>query len=234
MTIDRFIEELKKLNIKINEKQLEQLNKYYELLIEYNKVMNLTGITEKEQVYLKHFYDSLTITKIIDLEQEETLCDIGTGAGFPGIVIKILFPKLKVTLVDSLNKRIEFLKIIIKELQLEEIKAVHARAEEYARENIEKFDIVTSRAVAPLNILLEYSIPMVKINKYFIPFKGNISQEIKDSENALIKLNSTIERIEEFELPIENSKRAIIKIIKNSKTNKLFPRKYSEIKKKPL
>ena len=234
MKIDRFLEELKKLNIEPTKSQLEQLNKYYELLIEYNKVMNLTGITEKEQVYLKHFYDSLTIAQVIDLTQEQTLCDIGTGAGFPGIVLKIIFPKLKITLVDSLNKRIEFLKIVIKELNLDNIEAVHKRAEEYAKENIEKFDVVTSRAVAPLNVLLEYSIPMVKINKYFIPFKGNISQEINDCENALKKLNSTIEIIKEFELPIENSKRTILKIKKNNKTNRLFPRKYSDIKKKPL
>lgn len=234
MTLNDFIEELKKIKINPTEKQLEQLNKYYELLIEYNKVMNLTGITEKDQVYLKHFYDSLTISKVIDLTKEETLCDVGTGAGFPGIVLKIIFPNLKITLIDSLNKRIEFLKIVIKELNLEDIEAIHARAEEFASVNKEKFDIVTSRAVAPLNILLEYSIPLVKINKYFISYKGNISQEIIDSENALKKLDSVIEKIEEFELPIEKSNRTIVKIKKKNKTNKLFPRKYSEMKKRPL
>ena len=234
MTISEFIEELKKLNIEPTQKQLEQLNRYYELIVEYNKVMNLTGITEKEQVYLKHFYDSLTIAKVIDLNKEETLCDIGTGAGFPGIVLKILFPNLKITLIDSLNKRIEFLKIVIKELNLENIEAIHARAEEYAIKNIEKFDVVTSRAVAPLNILLELSIPLLKINKYFIPYKGNISREIIESENALKQLDSKIDKIEEFELPKENSNRTIIKIKKLNKTNKKYPRKFSEIKKKPL
>lgn len=234
MTISNFIEELKNLNIDLTELQLNQLNKYYELLIEYNKLMNLTGITEKDQVYLKHFYDSLTIIKVIDLTQEETLCDVGTGAGFPGLVIKIVFPNLKVTLVDSLNKRIEFLKTVIKELELENIEAIHARAEEYARVNREKFDVVTSRAVAPLNILLEYCIPIVKVNKYYISYKGNISQEIKDSEEALKILNSKIETIEEFELPIEKSKRTLIKIKKQKQTNKNYPRKNSEIKKKPL
>ena len=118
MNLNNFISELKKINIEITDIQLEQLNKYFELLVEYNKVMNLTGITEKEQVYLKHFYDSLTLIKVIDPKKEETLCDVGTGAGFPGLVIKILFPNLKVTLVDSLNKRIEFLKTVIKELDL--------------------------------------------------------------------------------------------------------------------
>ena len=234
MTISEFIEELKKLNIETTQKQLEQLNRYYELIVEYNKVMNLTGITEKDQVYLKHFYDSLTIAKVIDLNKEETLCDIGTGAGFPGIVLKILFPNLKITLIDSLNKRIEFLKIVIKELNLNNIEAIHTRAEEYAIKNIEKFDVVTSRAVAPLNILLELSIPLLKINKYFIPYKGNISREIIESENALKQLDSKIDKIEEFELPKENSNRTIIKIKKINKTNKKYPRKFSEIKKKPL
>lgn len=234
MTISEFIEELKKLNIEPTQKQLEQLNRYYELIVEYNKVMNLTGITEKEQVYLKHFYDSLTIAKVIDLNKEETLCDIGTGAGFPGIVLKILFPNLKITLIDSLNKRIEFLKIVIKELNLNNIEAIHTRAEEYAIKNIEKFDVVTSRAVAPLNILLELSIPLLKTNKYFISYKGNISREIIESENALKQLDSKIDKIEEFELPKENSNRTIIKIKKINKTNKKYPRKFSEIKKKPL
>lgn len=234
MIISEFIEELKKLNIEPTQKQLEQLNRYYELIVEYNKVMNLTGITEKEQVYLKHFYDSLTIAKVIDLNKEESLCDIGTGAGFPGIVLKILFPNLKITLIDSLNKRIEFLKIVIKELNLNNIEAIHTRAEEYAIKNIEKFDVVTSRAVAPLNILLELSIPLLKTNKYFISYKGNISREIIESENALKQLDSKIDKIEEFELPKENSNRTIIKIKKINKTNKKYPRKFSEIKKKPL
>ena len=234
MNQEEFIKELKNINIEITEKQLEQLKKYYELLIEYNKVMNLTGITEEKQVYLKHFYDSATITKVIDLTQEESLCDIGTGAGFPGLVLKILFPNLKVTLVDSLNKRILFLKKVIEELKLENIEAIHDRAEEYALKNIEKYDIVTSRAVAPLNILLEYAIPMLKINKYFIAFKGNVEEELKQSEKALKILNSRIEKQEIFKLPIEDSTRTILKIQKQNKTEKKYPRKNSEIKKKPL
>lgn len=234
MEINEFIEQLKKINIEINNKQIEQLNQYYELLIEYNKVMNLTGITEKKQVYLKHFYDSLTISKMIDLKKEQNLCDIGTGAGFPGLVIKILFPNLKVTLVDSLNKRIEFLKKVIQELGLKEIEAIHDRAEEFAKNNIEKYDVVTSRAVAPLNILLEYAIPILKINKNFIAYKGNISREIIECDNALKQLNSKIEKKIEFLLPIEESNRTIIKITKLKSTNKKFPRKYSEIKKRPL
>lgn len=234
MEINEFIEQLKLINIVIDDKQIEQLNKYYELLIEYNKVMNLTGITEKKQVYLKHFYDSLTIAKIINLENEDNLCDIGTGAGFPGLVIKILFPKLKVTLVDSLNKRTEFLKKVIKELKLDNIEAIHERAEDFAKKNREKYDVATTRAVAPLNILLEYTVPILKENKYFIAYKGNISQEINNSKNAFNKLNCQVEKIEEFKLPIEESVRNLIKIKKIKKTNMKFPRKYSEIKSKPL
>ena len=234
MNLNNFISELKKLNIEITDIQLEQLNKYYELLVEYNKVMNLTGITEKEQVYLKHFYDSLTLTKVIDPTKEETLCDVGTGAGFPGLVIKILFPNLKVTLVDSLNKRIEFLKKVIQELNLKDIEAIHERAEEFAKNNREKYDIVTSRAVAPLNILLEYNIPLLKVNKYFIAYKGIISQEIIDSEHALKEMNAKVEKVEEFLLPIEQSNRTILLIKKEKMTNKKYPRKNADIKKKPL
>lgn len=234
MNQNRFIEELKKINIELNDNQLEQLNKYYELLVEWNEKFNLTNITDKEQVFLKHFYDSLTLSKVVDLKQEESLCDIGTGAGFPGLVLKIVFPNLRVILVDSLNKRIEFLKEVIKELKLDNIEVYHYRAEEFAKSNIEKYDIVTARAVAHLSVLLEYSIPMVKINKYFIAMKANIDTEIEESSNALEKLDSKIIKIDRFQLPIEESNRTIIKVEKIKKTNKKYPRKNSEIKNKRL
>lgn len=226
MNQNKFIEELKKLNISINELQLKQLERYYELLVEYNKFMNLTGITIKEEVYLKHFYDSLTIAKVIDLNQCNTLCDVGTGAGFPGLVIKIIYPNLKVTLLDSLNKRLNFLNIVIKELNLKDIETIHIRAEEYKKQ----FDIVVARAVAPLNILLEYCIPITKVNGYFIAMKG----KNEEANNALKELNSEIIETNSFLLPIEQSNRTIIKIKKIKETNKKFPRKYSEIKKNPL
>ena len=234
MNQNSFIEELKKINIELTQKQLDQLERYYELLVEWNEKINLTNITEKEQVYLKHFYDSLTISKVIDFNNIDNLCDIGTGAGFPGLVLKIIFPNLKVTLVDSLNKRINFLNEVINELNLNEITTVHSRAEEFAKQNIEKFDIVTARAVAHLSILLEYSIPMVKINKYFVAMKGIISEELEESKNSLKILNSKIIQIEKFKLPIEESNRTIIKIEKMDKTNKKYPRKNSDIKKKRL
>ena len=234
MNQNKFIEEIKKIGIEVNDEQLAQLEKYYELLVEWNKFMNLTGITEKEEVYLKHFYDSLTIIKIIDLNKIETLCDIGTGAGFPGLVLKILFPNLKITLIDSLNKRINFLNNVINELELKDIEAIHARVEEYGISNREKYDIVTARAVAPLNVLLEYSIPLVKVNGNFVAMKANVENEIEESNNALSKLECKIEKIEKFILPIENSNRTLINIKKINQTKKIFPRKYNDIKKKPL
>ena len=233
MNQNKFIEEVKKLGIEVTTKKLEQLEKYYELLIEYNKVMNLTGITQKEEVYLKHFYDSLTISKIINLSEEKNLCDLGSGAGFPGIVLKIFYPNLNIVLIDSLNKRINFLNTVIEELDLKNIVAIHTRIEDYAKENKEKFDIVTARAVAPLNILLELGINLVKIGKYFIAMKGNIENELS-FENAMAKLNCTLGNIIEFKLPIENSNKILVKIIKKSSTSRLFPRKYIEIKRKPL
>ncbi len=234
MKKEEFIKELEKLNIIINEHQLNQLEKYYELLINWNKVMNLTTITLKEDVYLKHFYDSLTIVKLIDLNTVDNLCDVGTGAGFPGIVLKILFPNLKVILIDSLNKRINFLNEVINKLNLEKITTIHTRIEEYGLKNREQYDIVVARAVAPLNILLEYCIPIVKTNGYFIAMKGNAKEEMVNSQNAMKLLNAKIENLETFNLPFENSVRTIIKIKKNNITDKKFPRKYSDIKKKPL
>ena len=234
MNQDKFLEELKKINIELTEEQLTQLDKYYELLIEYNKVMNLTGITEKEAVYLKHFYDSATLSIIVDLSKEKTLCDVGTGAGFPGIVLKILFPNLEITLVDSLNKRLKFLEIVIEKLGLKDIYTVHARAEEYALKHREEYDIVTARAVASLPILIEYCVPLVKVGKYFIPMKANINEELNISENAinLFKIKNLEKK--EFLLPIENSKRTLIKFQKQEKTSNKYPRKFNDIKKNSL
>ena len=234
MNKEQFILEIEKLGLVLSEKQLEQLQNYYELLIEWNKVMNLTGITEIEQVYLKHFYDSLTICKVIDLNNESNLCDIGTGAGFPGMVLKICFPHLNVTLVDSLQKRLDFLNEVIEKLQLTNIKTVHERAEDYAKEVRDCYDVVTVRAVANLNILVEYCLPLIKPNKYFIAMKGNISQEIENLPKALNVISGNIVKNETFLLPYENSTRSIIVISKEQKTDKKYPRKYSEIKKKPL
>jgi 16S rRNA (guanine527-N7)-methyltransferase len=230
MNLDLFIEETKKLGIELTSQQLEKLNQFYELLISWNQKMNLTRIIEKEDVYLKHFYDSLTLSKVIDLKQDLTLCDVGSGAGFPGIVLKICFPNLKITLLDSLQKRVNYLNEIIKELDLKNIEAIHTRAEDYAKQNREKFDIVTARAVANLKILSELCIPMVKVNGLFIAMKANIEEEIENSTEILKKLDSKIEKIETFYLPIENSIRNIIMIQKQKITNNLYPRRIEKMK----
>ena len=232
MNLDLFIEETKKLGIELTSQQLEKLNQFYELLISWNQKMNLTRITEKEDVYLKHFYDSLTLSKVIDLNQDLTLCDVGSGAGFPGIVLKICFPNLKITLLDSLQKRVNYLNEIIKELDLKNIEAIHTRAEDSAKQNREKFDIVTARAVANLKILSELCIPMVKVNGLFIAMKANIEEEIENSTEILKKLDSKIEKIETFYLPIENSIRNIIIIQKQKTTNNLYPRRIEKMKEK--
>ena len=212
MNKDEFIKELEKLNIMLSSYQLDQLDRYYHLLVEWNEKINLTRIIEEKDVYLKHFYDSLTLVKVIDLKQDLKLCDIGTGAGFPGIVLKIIFPNLKITLVDALLKRIKFLDIVIKELELKDIETVHSRAEDYVKFHKKEFDIVTSRAVSRLSNLLDYSIPLLKKNGYFIPMKANCEEELKECENIFKRKKLVIEEISDFNLPIENSHRMIIKI----------------------
>ena len=233
MTEEEFITELTKLNIEVTPEKLDQLKEYASFLLEYNQHTNLTAIRDINEVYLKHFYDSLTISKIIDLNNYNSLCDIGTGAGFPGIVLKIFYPNLKVTLIDSLNKRINFLNDVIQKLKLTNIEAIHCRIEEYAKINREKYDIVTARAVAPLNILLEYAIPLVKSGKYFIAMKGK-EENAELYHNAIKILQSEICNICKFKLPIENRERTLYKIKKNNKTSNKYLMKYIEIKKKSL
>ena len=225
MNLKGFIEETEKLGIKITEEKLSKLEKFYELLISWNEKMNLTRIIEKEEVYLKHFYDSLTLIKAIDLKQELTLCDVGSGAGFPGIVLKIVFPNLKITLIDSLQKRVNYLNEIIKELELANIEAIHTRAEDYAKNHREEYDIVTARAVANLKLLSELCIPMVKVNGYFIAMKANAIEEIKEAKDIIKDLGARLEDTIEFLLPIEESNRTLIKIIKLKNTNQKYPRK---------
>ena len=234
MKIDEFIESLRKLNIDITSRQLEQLEEYYNLLVEWNEKINLTRITLKDDVYLKHFYDSATIVKVIDLNKIDNFCDFGTGAGFPGIVIKILFPSLNVTLVDSLNNRINFLNIVIEKLKLEKIVAIHSRIEDFARTHREKFDLVTARAVASLPVLLEYATGIIKKDKYFIAMKASIDEELEQSINAQKILKIKLIDKNSFLLPKENSVRNILLFQKQERTNLKYPRNPSEIKKKPL
>ena len=234
MNQNEFIEALKELNIKINSNQLKQLEKYYDLLTEWNEKINLTRIVEKEEVYLKHFYDSATIVKVIDLNNINTMCDFGTGAGFPGVVLKILFPNLKMTLVDSLNKRINFLNIVIKELNLKDIEAIHTRVEDYGKINREKYDCVVARAVSNLSVILEYAIPLIKVKGFFVAMKGNIDDELENSQSAIKKLGANLIKIETFLLPNENSTRNILLFTKNEKTKKIYPRSFANIKNNKL
>lgn len=230
MKIEEFIKEVNNLGISLTEEQLNKLNQFYELLIEWNQKINLTRITSKEEVYLKHFYDSLTLFKVIDLYKAETLCDIGTGAGFPGLLLKIVFPNLNITLIDSLQKRVNYLNEIISNLSLENIVVYHMRGEDYARLNYEKFDIVTARAVSNLKVLSEICIPLVKVNGYFIAMKANADDELKNSKEIIRKLNGNIEQVEKFLLPKENSTRTLIMIKKLSPTNKKYPRPINKMK----
>ncbi len=233
MTKEEFILELKKINIILNEKQLEQLNKYYKILVEENKKINLTGITAKKEVYLKHFYDSLAAAPLIE-DKNTKLCDIGSGAGFPGVVLKIAYPQLDVTLVDSLEKRTKFLNYLIKELNLENIKVETARIEEYSKKHKEEFDIVTSRAVASIPVILELASQLVKIKGYFIILKAKVEDELLQSENALKTLNFKLEKMYQFKLPVEKSTRTILKIRKINKVSQLYPRDFAKIKHRPL
>ena len=232
MNLNEFKVEVDKLGIKVTEEGISKLEKYALLLKEWNEKINLTAITEKEQVFLKHFYDSLTLVKIIDLSKVDSICDLGTGAGFPGVVLKIFFPNLKLTLVDALNKRINFLDVVVKELNLENVTLVHARAEEYGKNHRECFDVVTARALSSFPILLEYGIPLLKTCGHLIAMRG-LNDSI-DGINALKVLNSKINNIIEFKLPFEESNRTLVDIVKISQTSLKYPRRYAEIKKKPI
>ena len=210
MNKEQFIKSLQELNIEITEEQINKLEKFYQLMVELNQKINLTRIVEKEDVYLKHFYDSLTIAKAIDLTKEKTLCDVGTGAGFPGIVLKIIYPNLKITLIDSLQKRVNYLNIIIKELELKDIEAIHFRGEDYKG----KFDVVTSRAVANIEKLVNYTMHLLSKNGIFIAMKGNVEEELNDQVIEKLSKRYKIENIIKFKLPLENSDRSLV-IMKN-------------------
>lgn len=210
MNKNEFIKYLEELNIYPTEEQLEKLDKFYHLLLEWNEKINLTRITEEHDVYLKHFYDSLTITKEIDLSKVDTLCDVGTGAGFPGIVLKIMYPNLKITLIDSLLKRVNYLNEIIKELELTDIEAIHTRGEDYKG----KFDVVTSRAVANIEKLVSFTMHLVDKDGVFIAMKGDISKELTISVEKNISKKYRIQKITKFHLPIEESERSLV-VIKN-------------------
>ena len=233
MNKEEFIKELKKMNIELTEQQLTLLEEYYIILKEENEKYNLTRIINHNEVYLKHFYDSLTINKIIDIHSQN-ICDLGSGAGFPGLVLAICFPNTKLTLIESNGKKCYFLNLIKEKLELDNVIVINKRIEDYAKDNREKFDIVTARAVAPLKHLLEYGIPLVKVDRNFIAMKANVENEEQNIENYLNKLSIKEDKRIIFNLPVENSLRTIIKYTKTKETDKKYPRRYNEILKKDL
>ena len=235
--IDKFTESLNSLNINLNNNQIEQFVRYYEILVEWNKVMNLTGITEFDEVITKHFIDSLAIVKAFDMSGIRTIIDVGTGAGFPGIPLKIAFPELRVTLLDSLNKRIKFLDEVISDLNLDGIKTIHGRAEDFSQkpEHREKYDLCVSRAVANLAVLSEYCMPYVKVDGYFVPYKSDkIDDELEKSEKAIKVLGGKIIDSVKIILPNTDIERLFVVINKKKTTAKKYPRKAGIPAKEPI
>ncbi|MGM9986868.1 MAG: 16S rRNA (guanine(527)-N(7))-methyltransferase RsmG [Bacillaceae bacterium] len=237
MNIEQFTAALSSKGINLTAKQLEQYERYYELLVEWNEKMNLTAITDKEEVYLKHFFDSISAAFYFDFTKPISICDVGAGAGFPSIPLKIAFPHLQVTIVDSLQKRITFLNELASELSLDNVAFYHDRAETFGKkEGIrESFDVVTARAVARLSVLSELCMPLVKVNGYFVAMKGAAAHdEVETGQYAVNVLGGEIQNVIDFTLPIEESERSIVIINKKRKTPKKYPRKPGTPNKQPI
>lgn len=231
------IDEMHKLGISLTEQQSEQLYEYYRLLVEWNSFMNLTGITEFSEVVQKHFVDSLSIVKVKNMNDVDNLIDVGTGAGFPGLPLKIVFPHLKVTLLDSLNKRIDFLNAVIEKTGLTGIETIHGRAEDFAKPGLKReiYDLCVSRAVANLSTLSEYCLPYVKIGGEFIPYKsGEVADELQDAKSAVFLLGGKVESCENFDLPGSDIHRSLVRIKKVGGCPKKYPRKAGMPSKAPL
>lgn len=237
MKIEQFETMLKEKGINLSPLQLQQFEKYYETLVEWNEKMNLTAITDKEDVYLKHFFDSISASFYFDLSKPLHLCDVGAGAGFPSIPLKIAFPELEITIVDSLNKRITFLNHLADELGLEKVHFIHDRAEVFGTNPSyrEAFDVVTARAVARLSVLSELCLPLVKVGGYFIAMKAaHANEELEMGQKAISTLGGKVEKTFVFTLPIEESERNILVIEKVKATPKKFPRKPGMPNKMPI
>lgn len=233
----QFVKDLGELGITLPDSRIEQFLTYYEMLTEWNQVMNLTAITEYEDVMKKHFVDSVSLIKAYDVTKPASVIDIGTGAGFPGLALKIAYPNMEITLLDSLNKRIQFLDAVIERLQLNGISTIHGRAEDFARPDKlrEKFDLCVSRAVANLSTLSEYCLPFVKENGYFISYKSEkISEELESAGRAIPLLGGRVERQVEFQLPDSDIYRNLFVIKKVGITPKKYPRKAGLPAKEPL
>ena len=235
--VDFLKEYIQNIGIELNQDKINKLINYYELLIEKNKVMNLTAITEYKDVVIKHFADSLSIIKAVNMSEVTNIIDIGTGAGFPGMVLKIVFPDVKITLLDSLNKRVNFLNEVIEMLGLKDVTAIHGRAEDYAKqkEHREKYDFCVSRAVANLSTLSEYCIPFVKEGGSFISYKsGKIDEELSQAENAVKILGGKVQDVVKFPLMDTDMDRSFVVIKKMKPTAKKYPRKAGLPAKEPL
>lgn len=235
--IELLEDSLLKIGLTLKAKQIEQFIKYYDMLIEKNKVMNLTAITEFEEVINKHFVDSLSIIKVYKTMDDKKVLDMGTGAGFPGIPLKIAFPSLNITLLDSLNKRVNFLNDVVSELDLKNIQAIHGRAEDFGKDiNFRgQYDLCVSRAVAKLSTLSEYCLPYVKINGYFISYKsGNIEEELEEAKRAIKVLGGEIDLVDKFNLPGTDMERSFIVIKKILTTPKIYPRSAGKPTKEPI
>ncbi|MFG6113615.1 16S rRNA (guanine(527)-N(7))-methyltransferase RsmG [Halobacillus sp. MO56] len=232
-----FLTKLKEQGIELNEQQQRQFQQYYEILVEWNEKMNLTAITDEEGVYLKHFYDSITAAFYHDFTKPLQICDVGAGAGFPSLPLKIVFPHLKVTIVDSLQKRITFLNHLAHELELSDVAFYHDRAENFGKNSKfrESYDIVMARAVARLSVLSELCLPLTQKGGLFIAMKGpNLSDELEDAQLAIRTVGGEVAQVHTFELPEENSERNIALIEKRRKTPKKYPRKAGVPNKTPI
>ncbi|WP_349409004.1 16S rRNA (guanine(527)-N(7))-methyltransferase RsmG [Pseudalkalibacillus sp. SCS-8] len=237
MDIEQFQQKLEEKGISLSPQQLHQFDTYYKTLVEWNEKMNLTAITDEEGVYLKHFFDSITAAFYVDFDKVEKICDVGAGAGFPSIPLKICFPHLDITIVDSLKKRITFLEHLSNELDLDKTHFFHDRAETFAKnkDHRERYDLVTARAVARLSVLTELCLPLVKEKGTFLAMKAaNASDELDDARNAIKQLGGQFEKLEKFHLPIEESERNLIFIHKQKSTPKKYPRKPGTPNKSPL
>jgi 16S rRNA (guanine527-N7)-methyltransferase len=230
-----FIKELEKLNITVNDKIASRFDTYYHKLVEVNEYMNLTAITEEAEVYNKHFLDSLCILLANKFDGKKTLCDVGSGAGFPSIPLAIVNDNVEVTIIDALNKRIKFLNDLIENLGLSNASAFHERAEDFAKRKREAFDIVTARAVARLNVLAELCLPLTKLNGYFIAMKGKASgEELEEAKNAISILGGIVEEVISFKLPDDAGERELIVVKKVKSTPAKYPRQFAKIKERPL
>lgn len=237
MNEQQFIQALAEKGIHLSDQQIQQFRTYFELLVEWNEKMNLTAITDQQEVYLKHFYDSISAAFYVDFTQPLEVCDVGAGAGFPSLPMKICFPEMRVTIVDSLNKRIQFLKHLSSELGLNHVEFVHARAEEFGQNPVyrENFDVVTARAVARLSVLAELCVPLVKVGGRFVAMKAASAQdELKDAKKALTVLGVEKKDQFNFQLPEENSDRTIYIFSKIKSTPKKYPRKAGTPNKSPI